>query len=58
MYGKVVKIKAVENEKLEKIKGGEAISAVWIGLAVTAIVIFISGVIEGITNPERCNGWK
>lgn len=58
MYGKVVKIKAVENENLEKIKGGEGITTVWIGLAVTAIVIFISGVIEGITNPERCNGWK
>ena len=49
-------MKVVENEKLEKVKGGEGIAAVWIGLAVTAIVIFISGVIEGITNPERCNG--
>ena len=49
-------MKVVENDKLEKVKGGEGIAAVWIGLAVTAIVIFISGVIEGITNPERCNG--
>lgn len=49
-------MKVVENNELEKIKGGEVMTAVWIGLAVTAIVIFISGVIEGITNPERCNG--
>ena len=52
----MVKIKVVDNNNLEKIKGGEAISAVWIGLAVAAIVVFLSGVIEGITNPERCNG--
>ncbi len=46
----------IEEEKLEKIKGGEVVSAVWIGIAVAAIVVFISGVIEGITNPEKCNG--
>ena len=51
MFGKVVRMKKIDDESLEKIKGGEAISAVWIGLAVTAIVIFISGVIEGLTKP-------
>ena len=44
-------MKKIDDEGLEKIKGGEAISAVWIGLAVAAIVIFISGVIEGLTKP-------
>lgn len=40
-------MKVVENNELDKVKGGEVMTAVWIGLAVTAIVIFISGVIEG-----------
>lgn len=51
----MVKLKKIEEEDLEKIKGGEAVS-IWIGIAIAAIVVFISGVIEGITNPERCNG--
>lgn len=46
----------IEEEKLEKIKGGEGVAAVWIGIAIAAALVFISGVIEGITNPERCNG--
>ncbi len=48
-------IKIIQEEKLERIKGGATIS-IWAGIAVAAIVIFISGIIEGITNPERCNG--
>ena len=48
-------MKKIEEENLEKIKGGEAVS-IWVGIAIAAIVVFISGVIEGITNPERCNG--
>ena len=46
----------INEEKLEKIKGGEGVSAVFIGVAVAAALVFISGIIEGITNPERCNG--
>ena len=38
----------LDEENLEKIKGGEGIAAaVWIGIAISAAVIFISGVIEG-----------
>lgn len=51
----MVKIKIIEEKQLNQIKGGATIS-VWTGIVVAAIVIFISGVIEGITNPERCNG--
>lgn len=54
LYGVVIKIKKISDDELEKIKGGSA-AAIWIGLAVTAVVVFLSGVIEGITNPERCN---
>ena len=49
----------LNEENLENIKGGEGIATgIWIGLAISAAVVFISGVIEGITNPERCNGWN
>ena len=50
------KLKEIEPEKLDKITGGTAIS-IWTGIVIAAIVVFIAGVIEGITNPERCNGW-
>ena len=38
----------------EKIKGGAL--SVWAGIAISALIVFFSGVIQGITNPERCNG--
>ena len=41
-------------EELEKIKGGEGVAAVWIGIAVASALIFISGIIQGITNPSKC----
>jgi hypothetical protein len=46
----------LNDDKLEKIKGGEGVSTVFIGVAIAAAIVFISGVIEGLTNPERCNG--
>lgn len=45
----------IDEDKLEKIKGGATVS-IWTGIVVTAIVVFISGVIEGITNPSKCSG--
>ena len=50
----MINIEKIKEEELEKIKGG-ATASIWIGIAITAVVIFLSGVIEGITNPERCN---
>ena len=44
----------IPNNSLDKIKGGTSIS-IWTGMAIAAIVIFLSGVIEGITHPERCS---
>lgn len=48
-------MRVIQEDQLEKIKGGATIS-VWTGIAVAAIVVFISGIIEGITNPTKCNG--
>lgn len=45
----------VKDDKLEEIKGGMNISPVWIGIGIAALLVFISGVIDGITNPGRCN---
>ena len=51
----MVKITKLDDNNLEKIKGGEVVSAIWIGIAISTAIIFISGIIEGITNPKRCN---
>lgn len=48
-------MKNISTSELEQIKGGASIS-VLTGIVIAAIVVFISGVIEGITNPSRCNG--
>ena len=50
----MINITTLSTTQLEKIKGGATIT-VWTGIAIAAIVIFLSGVIEGITNPEKCN---
>lgn len=50
------KIIQVAEEKLETIKGGGA-SAIWIGIAVSAAIVFISGLIDGLTNPKACGDW-
>lgn len=44
----------IEKEELSKIKGGFTMNG-WIALGIAAACVFISGVIEGITNPKRCN---
>lgn len=52
LYGKVIDIEIVNNNDLKRITGGISTLGM-IGIA--ALIIFISGVIEGITNPGRCN---
>ncbi|MDO5393193.1 MAG: class IIb bacteriocin, lactobin A/cerein 7B family [Mycoplasmatota bacterium] len=49
----MITIVRVEDEKLEKITGG-AVEWLGIGVAIAAIIIFLSGVFEGYTNPGRC----
>lgn len=43
----------ITNRKLQEVQGGE-ITAFGI-MAVSAVVIFLSGIIKGYTNPGRCN---
>lgn len=43
----------LEDQELERINGG-AVPYIWIGIAVAAVIIFLSGVIDGITNPKAC----
>ena len=51
----MIKVKEITKEEQENIKGGEMIS-VWTGIVIASIAVFLSGIIEGITNPGRCNG--
>lgn len=56
----MIRIRTILNEELETIKGGTSFS-VWTGMIITTIVIFVSGLIEGITNPSKCgeiNGYN
>lgn len=45
-------MKIIEVDELERVKGGGI--SVWAGVGIAAIVVFLAGVIEGITNPNRC----
>ena len=46
----MITIRKIDEKELENIKGGAALS-VWTGIAIAAIIIFISGIIEGLTKP-------
>lgn len=46
-------MRLIEEEELEKVTGGGI--SVWAGVGIAAIVVFLAGVIEGITNPSRCH---
>ena len=49
----VITIIKLEEKQLETIRGG-AVPYVWIGIAVAALIIFLSGVVDGIANPKEC----
>lgn len=50
----MITIERIDDEKLDKISGG-AVEWIGIGIAIAAIIIFLSGVFEGYTNPGRCD---
>ena len=43
----------LDDLELENISGG-ALNYVWIGIAISAAIIFISGIIDGIASPKEC----
>jgi len=45
-------MKKLENKELEKINGGEL--SVMAVLGITALAVFIAGIIDGIVNPRKC----
>ena len=45
----------ITDENLNKIKGGTISEAIWTGIAIASLTIFISGIIKGITNPGGCS---
>ena len=53
LYGRYDNIKKINDLELEKISGG-SVEWIGIGLGIAALVVFLSGVFEGYTNPGRC----
>lgn len=49
----MIKIKKLSEEKLENIKGGATIT-LWTGIVIASLIVFISGIFEGITDPKEC----
>lgn len=47
-------MKLINDKDLDSIKGG-GVPPVLVIVAISAIVVFLAGVIDGITNPEKCN---
>ena len=47
-------MKLINDNELDSIKGG-GVPPVLVIVVVSAIVVFLAGVIDGITNPEKCN---
>lgn len=50
----MIKIEKLTDNEMNKLRGGEGMT-LWIALGISALVVFISGVFEGITNPSHCN---
>ena len=49
----MIVIVKVADQELEEVRGG-AVPYIWIGIAVAALIIFLSGVVDGIANPKEC----
>lgn len=49
----MIKIIKLDDLELEKINGG-AVPYIWIGIAISAALIFLSGIIEGIVYTKEC----
>lgn len=43
----------IKTNELEKVKGGQISFLAAVGIS--ALVVFVSGIIEGITSPRKCD---
>ena len=50
----VISIRKIKKDELEKLYGG-GVEWFGVGLGIVTLVVFISGIIEGYTNPGRCS---
>ena len=49
-------MKKLNDNELIKIEGGGAITTgIGISLIVSSVIVFLSGIVRGYTNPEACN---
>ena len=48
-------MRELTNNETLKITGGSVTTAVGISMITTAVVVFICGILEGFSNPRRCN---
>jgi len=46
-------MRKLDDKELENIVGG-ALEEAWIGIVIAGIITFVSGVINGFTNPNVC----
>lgn len=54
LYGRWSRIKRISDKELDKISGG-GVEWFAVGLGIVTLIVFISGIIEGYTNPGRCS---
>ncbi len=47
-------MRKLSDEEGLSIKGGAGFS-IWAGIVIAALAIFVSGIIEGVTNPAKCS---
>lgn len=48
-------MRELSNSETLNITGGSVTTAVGIGLVASAVIVFVSAVLEGFSNPRRCN---
>ena len=41
--------------ELNKVRGGAVGTTILIGIGVVALIVFLSGIISGYTNPQECH---
>jgi len=49
----MINISKLDDLELMNINGG-ALPYIWIGIGISALIIFISGIIDGIASPKEC----